>query len=92
MENIYTLKINNMDTRDHSYSIQVTGDYPFNYLGKDVVSVREGEILSMPVRIELDPGLMNIPNTDIIFVVEAMDNERIHAQQENRFIGPRLQR
>lgn len=92
VENIYTLKINNMDTRGHRYSIAVTGDYPFNYLGKEVVSIKEGEILSMPVRIELDPGLMEVPNTDVIFVVKATDDEDIQAQQESRFIGPRLQR
>ena len=91
-ENIYTLKINNMDTRDHSYRIRVEGDYDFNYLGQSEVDVSEGEVLSMPVRVELDPGLMKNPNADVIFVVESLDNPAIHAREENRFIGPRLGR
>lgn len=91
-ENIYTLKINNMDTQGHRYSIRVEGEYPFNYLGATEVSVAEGEVLSMPVRVELDPGVMKNPNADVTFIVESVDNPAIHAIEENRFIGPRLRR
>ncbi|WP_461518379.1 FixG Ig-like domain-containing protein, partial [Porticoccus sp.] len=87
-----TLKINNMDTRNHTYRIRVEGDYPFNYLGSTEVNVAEGEVLSMPVRVELDPGLMKNPNADVTFIVESVDNPAIHAVEENRFIGPRLRR
>ncbi|TNE79490.1 MAG: cytochrome c oxidase accessory protein CcoG, partial [Gammaproteobacteria bacterium] len=69
VENIYTLKINNMDTAGHSYHIRVEGEYPFNYLGSTEVTVAEGEVLSMPVRVELDPGIMKNPNADVTFVV-----------------------
>ncbi|WP_461480920.1 cytochrome c oxidase accessory protein CcoG [Porticoccus sp.] len=91
-ENIYTLKINNMDNRNHSYRIRVEGEYPFHYLGNTEVNVAEGEVLSMPVRVELDPGLMKSPNADITFIVESVDSPAIHALEENRFIGPRLRR
>ncbi|TNE83110.1 MAG: cytochrome c oxidase accessory protein CcoG, partial [Gammaproteobacteria bacterium] len=92
VENIYTLKINNMDNFDHSYNIRIEGEYPFNYLGPTSVDVAEGEVWSMPVRVELDPGVMKNPNADVTFVVESTDNTAIHAVEENRFIGPRLKR
>ena len=90
VENIYTLKINNMDTKDHRYRIHVEGDYPFSYTGADEVVVVEGEVMTMPVSIGLDPGLMKSPNADVIFVVESLDDPAIHGTEENRFIGPRL--
>lgn len=92
VENIYTLKINNMDTKDHSYSIHVKGDYEFTYTGAKQVIVEEGEVMTMPVSVALDPGLMKTPNIDVTFVVESLDNPAINAIEENRFIGPRLHR
>ncbi len=92
VENIYTLKINNMDTRDHNYSIRIEGEYEFRYNGVNEVVVVEGEVLTIPVSIALDPGLMKTPNVDVIFVVESLDDPAINATEENRFIGPRLRR
>lgn len=92
VENIYTLKINNMDTRDHRYRIRVEGDHPFNYQGSEQVEVAEGEVLSMPVSIELDPGLLKSPNVDVTFIVESLDDPTIKDTEENRFIGPRMRR
>ncbi|HEB26386.1 MAG TPA: cytochrome c oxidase accessory protein CcoG [Porticoccus sp.] len=92
VENIYTLKINNMDTKDHRYSIRVEGDYEFSYRGAEQVTVVEGEVMSMPVSVALDPGLMKSPNVDVLFVVESVDDPAINATEVNRFIGPRLRR
>lgn len=92
VENIYTLKINNMDTKDHNYSIRIEGNDEFNYRGAKEVIVVEGEVMTMPVSVALDPGLMKSPNIDVVFIVESLDDPSIHATEENRFIGPRLRR
>lgn len=92
VENIYTLKINNMDIKDHNYRIRIEGDYAFSYQGGEQVLVEEGETMVMPITVVLDPGLMKKPSSDIIFIVESLDNPAIQAAQENRFIGPRLRR
>jgi len=92
VENIYTLKINNMDVEDHRYRITLEGDYDFEYHGEVEVAVAEGEVLSMPVGIMLDPGLMRSSNADVRFVVESIDNPALRAIEDNRFIGPRMRR
>lgn len=92
VENIYTLKINNMDTEDHQYRIRVEGDYDFALRGEQQVMVAEGEILIIPLQLQIDPGLMRTPNAEVIFVVESLDDPDIHAVEENRFIGPRMRR
>ena len=92
VENIYTLKINNMDIRDHRYRISVEGEYEFQYRGEVEVTVAEGEVLSMPVSVLLDPGLMRFSNAGVSFVVESLTDSGIHATEENRFIGPQMRR
>ncbi len=90
VENIYTLRINNMDVRDHSYSISASGDYAFLYRGESQVDVAKGEVLTTVVRLAMDPGLMTSPNTDVIFSVESVDDPELLENQESRFIGPRI--
>ncbi|MGV6807597.1 MAG: cytochrome c oxidase accessory protein CcoG [bacterium] len=90
VENVYTLKILNMDTRDHRYRVSVDGDYDYGYLGETEFFVAEGEVLSSIIRLELDPGLMRNPNADVMFHVESLDNPAVGETEESRFIGPRL--
>lgn len=89
VENIYTLKINNMDTRDHRYHIEVKGDYNFIYKGDEEVKVAEGEVLSVLIRLRLNPQEMTVPNTDVTFVVESLTDDSVRGEQESRFLGPR---
>jgi polyferredoxin len=88
VENIYTLKINNMENGAHRYTIEVAGDYDFNYIGDRQVEVAGGEIYSLLVRLELDPGLLREPNAKVYFEVESVDDAGVSATQESRFIGP----
>ena len=89
-ENIYTLKINNMDNRDHRYAISVTGDVDFDYIGETEVSVSEGNIETLIVRLHADPGIMRRTNADVYFVVQSLDKVEVRAEEESRFLGPRV--
>ena len=88
VENIYTLKIANKANVPHSYTIDVSGDYDFTYLGDTRVEVAAGEVLSTLVRLELDPGLLREPNTKVYFAVAAEADPAIRETQESRFLGP----
>ncbi|MEZ0152623.1 MAG: cytochrome c oxidase accessory protein CcoG [Candidatus Reddybacter sp.] len=88
IENIYTLRINNMDNQAHKYTITVEGDQEFRFIGDSTVDVAGGEAFTHLVRLELDPGLMKRGNIDITFVLQAEDNETMHDSEESRFIGP----
>ena len=89
LENAYTLKINNMDTRDHSYRVYAEGDYPFVLKGHNQVDVAEGEVRSVLVKLRLDAGQLSTPNTPVVFVIEAVDDAAITDRQDSRFLGPR---
>ncbi|RLA52717.1 MAG: cytochrome c oxidase accessory protein CcoG [Gammaproteobacteria bacterium] len=88
VENIFTLRISNMDNRDHDFQIRVEGDYEFKFIGDQLVSVEAGEVLTHLVRLALDPGFLETGNADITFVVQASDDDKIIDSEHSRFIGP----
>jgi cytochrome c oxidase accessory protein FixG len=88
IENIYTLRINNMDNQAHQYLISVEAEQDFRFIGDKLVDVASGEVFTHLVRLELDPGLLKRGNTDITFVLQAEDDATIRDTEESRFIGP----
>jgi cytochrome c oxidase accessory protein FixG len=92
VENIYTLKIANMDNAAHTFAVTVRGEYDFQFIGDDRVEVKGGEVYSDLVRLKLDPGFLQEPNSDIYFKVQAIDNPALTSEQVSRFIGPSVRR
>ncbi len=92
VENIYTLKINNMEEREHSYAISVRGEHDYEFIGDREVNVPGGSTYTGVVRLELDPGLMRDPNSELEFVVQSLDDAQLRAAEDTRFIGPSIHR
>lgn len=51
VQNVYTVKINNMDNSTHSYDISVEGDYDFEIKRYRPVPIEAGEVFTVPVRV-----------------------------------------
>ena len=92
IENIYTLRILNMDDDTHKFVITAEGEYNFNFMGASTVEVPGGEVHTELVRLELDPGYLKQPNTDVFFNIVAEDDAKLRAGTESRFIGPTVRR
>ena len=88
IQNVYTIKINNMDRHAHVYDIQVSGDYPFELQGYRPLPVEEGELLTIPVRIAVPRDALNDVQTDVTIKVQARDNPKLTAEHTTSFIGP----
>ncbi|RRJ84459.1 cytochrome c oxidase accessory protein CcoG [Aestuariirhabdus litorea] len=88
IENVYTLKIANMDGRDHHFQITASGLEGLSYEGEEVVLVHSGDVASVPVRLQADPRQIKTRTTNIQFEVRSVDDERVGGIQESRFIGP----
>ena len=89
VENVYTLRIANMDQAAHDYVIDVTGDLNVTLNGETEVSLEEGEVLTAVVRLRIDPGELPQPTNDIAFVVTSTDGTLVR-EASSRFIGPRV--
>ena len=88
IENVYTVKINNMDQQAHEYTISVGGDYPFKINKVRPAYVEAGEIFSVPLRVSVPRDLMNKEKTSVYFYVQSITDEETKAVEETRFIAP----
>jgi cytochrome c oxidase accessory protein FixG len=89
IENVYTLKIINMDERAHDYQVEISGLPAATLLMSQAdVHVPAGEVLALPVRVRIDPAELTRTANSISFVLRAKDDAGIVAREESRFVGP----
>ena len=69
VENTYTMKIMNKTLTSEVYRLDVEGLDDVKWIGPQEVTVRGGEILSLPISLETDPYLLTSPVSDITFVL-----------------------
>ncbi|MEH6552095.1 MAG: cytochrome c oxidase accessory protein CcoG [Pseudomonadales bacterium] len=88
VENIYTLKIMNMSQELRDYRISSQGIENMVFIGPTEIVVNAGEVYTLPVRLQVDPGLLTDASTDITFTVTDTNDDSITQTQDSRFIGP----
>ena len=88
VQNVYTIKINNMDRNPHSYDIAVEGDGDYSIRGYRALKLEEGEIFTLPVRVSVPLEDIKDTKTTIYITVTAKDDAGITAREEASFIGP----
>ena len=92
IENVFTLKVANKEQQDHSYRIEVSGLEGVDMISDAGIKVAAGELLTYPVRLQIEPDRLKTTNSTIIFIVTADDNSAISIETESRFLGPIPQR
>jgi cytochrome c oxidase accessory protein FixG len=89
IENVYTLKIMNMDGHAHSYRLTAGGiDDLALRLDRAEIQVASGEVIEVPVTLSADPAWLKERSTRVSFTLQATDNERLKRVEEARFLGP----
>ncbi|MBV7317503.1 cytochrome c oxidase accessory protein CcoG [Shewanella sp. NIFS-20-20] len=88
IENTYTLKILNKTEQAHVHYFEVSGLTNYQWIGPQQVSSKGGEILVLPVSIEVDPVDLNRSITKMtIKVLTEIDGEQVVVEQETRFFS-----
>ncbi len=88
VQNVYTVKINNMDSAPHTYRISVSGEYPFKIKNYRPLAIEAGEVFTIPVRVSVPKGELDIEKTSIQFSVVSETDSSLSAVEESNFIGP----
>jgi len=89
VENVYTLRILNMDNTAHTYRLSATGiDRLVLHGESENIAIGSGDVRELAVRLEADPALLRERSSKITFQVEAIDNPKLRASEEARFLGP----
>lgn len=89
IENVYIIKILNMDGHDHVYTLTAHG-IPDLILKKDTdqIMVKSGEVTELPVRLQVDAYNLEQRSNEVVFTLKAVANDELVVEEEARFLGP----
>jgi cytochrome c oxidase accessory protein FixG len=92
IQNVYTVKVYNMDSKDHQYKLWVDGDLPFTLGAHRAIHVKKGGHTSIPVKVQIKKSDFNMSKTSINFYVDLISSEdggqSMIASQKSSFFGP----
>lgn len=90
IENVYTLKVMNMDGASHAYQLDVSGIAGLRALYNPAdFEIRSGEVREAVVRLVAPPGSVSGRSSKVEFRLVATDKAGIVAKEKSRFLGPR---
>jgi polyferredoxin len=93
VENVYILKVVNMDEQAHRYSLEVSGLEGLELImSNPVIKASGGEVLSVPVSLRVDPIVLERTANEIEFTISADDNAELRRTETARFLGPAMAR
>jgi len=89
IENVYIIKLLNMDKQDHTYLLSAEG-IPDLVLKKDsaTIFVKSGEVIELPVRVQVDADNLTQRSNELTFTLKAADDDNLTVIEEARFLGP----
>ncbi|TGD74557.1 cytochrome c oxidase accessory protein CcoG [Mangrovimicrobium sediminis] len=88
IDNIYTLRLANMDTDMHEFEVRIEGLPEAQIIGETLYTLDGGEVRTISLRVRMDPAALERPSTEFEFEVEATDIDSLHAEHESRFVKP----
>jgi cytochrome c oxidase accessory protein FixG len=89
VENVYTLKLINMDDHDHRYRVSASGlkDLALK-LDYESIEVPAGQVREFSARLQIDPVDLEKASSEVFFELEAIDNVALKVREPARFLGP----
>ncbi len=92
IENVYTLKIINMDEHAHDYTLDAQGIPGLHVSLDDNLHVGPGEVRELGVRVGVKEDHLHKRSSKITFHLQAKDDPRLDAVRAARFMGPEPER
>ena len=91
VENVYTLKIINMGKQVQHYRLEVSGLEGLELvMAKPLIEVQPGEVLNLPVSIQVDPVVLKRTANEIEFTISTEGGPGLVLVEKARFLGPVL--
>ncbi|MBU2704531.1 cytochrome c oxidase accessory protein CcoG [Zooshikella marina] len=91
IENLYTVKVANMDNQSHQFVLNIEGLNSPVIEPKQNMLVESGLVAELTIRVKVKADAIERPNSSFVFSVQAKDDETIRTTQESRFIAPNSQ-
>jgi cytochrome c oxidase accessory protein FixG len=89
IENVYTLKIINLDEVARRYRLQVTGIPGITVeVEPGALSLESGEVRRVPIAVRAKSSEVGVGGSDILLRLQAEDVPGIAVESDTRFLGP----
>ncbi len=89
IENVYTLKILNMDSNSHRYILRAEGIDGLKLVtDQDEIMVEAGSVYQIVVRLQADEFNLEQRSVPVSFHLQATDANHLKITEEARFVGP----
>ena len=89
IENVYILKIINMDDKGHAFKLRVEGIEDLElFIDARRIWVDAGEVLELPVRLRVEEDELHERSNKVTFKLVATDDSGLKTREEARFLGP----
>jgi len=89
IENVYILKIINMDDKGHAFKLHVEGIEDLQlFIDAKRIWVDAGEVLELPVRLRAEEDELHERSNKVTFKLVATDDSGLKTREEARFLGP----
>jgi cytochrome c oxidase accessory protein FixG len=90
IENVYSLKILNMDETSHEFDVDIQGLAGGRLLeDEDSVEVASGSVITYVVRVEVSPDDMTSQSQNFEFLINSLGGGGLSISEPARFVGPR---
>ncbi|WP_346839212.1 cytochrome c oxidase accessory protein CcoG [Microbulbifer sp. SAOS-129_SWC] len=91
IQNVYTVKINNMDQKPHEFDIRIEGKKGYDYSLRKPreIYLKSGELYAVPIRVSVPKDQLKETKHNIVVVVEAVDDPSLRDRHASVFIGPK---
>jgi cytochrome c oxidase accessory protein FixG len=89
IENVYILKVINMDDQAHSFEITASGIEGLAVaIDEPEIFAETGRVVEVPVRLQAPPANMPEMSNKVAFELRAKDQPDLHVIRSARFLGP----
>ena len=89
IENVYTLKVVNMTDRPQTFKLSISGLKDAELVAQsDEIKAPSGEVVSVPIRIRIDPENLPSSGNDIELHLESLTQPGLETTETGRFLGP----
>jgi cytochrome c oxidase accessory protein FixG len=89
IQNVYNLKLINMDHQAQRYRLSVSGLDGLHVIGQtEGIEIGSGAVLDLPLRIQIDPVELKSSSSKIMFHIESQISPDIAVDEQARFLGP----
>jgi cytochrome c oxidase accessory protein FixG len=89
IENVYTLKILNKDSKAHRYNLWAEGIDDVKLVSdRPEIEVEAGTVYQMVVRLQADEFNLEARSVPVSFHLQAQDGNHLKTVEEARFVGP----